>query len=113
MWRFTLSLVLFTHSFSAATASSVKLMWDANPENDIVGYYIYRSQVSGTGYARINQAPVTTTTYIDAALTEGVSYYYVVTAVNTRGELRAIPLTKCRLNSKASCASAGQAPRSV
>lgn len=50
---------------------------------DLAGYNVYRSTTSGTGYIKINTDSVTGTTYHDSGLTNGITYYYVVTAVDT------------------------------
>lgn len=49
------------------------------------GYDLYRSAVSGGAYVRINNAPITTTYYHDTGLTNGIAYYYVVTALDRVG----------------------------
>jgi len=58
----------------------VDLSWNANTESDFTGYNIYRSETSGTGYVKINTVLVNGTSYHDTGLTNGVTYYYVVTA---------------------------------
>lgn len=49
-------------------------------------YTIKRSTVSGTGYAPISAGAVSGTTYSDTTVTNGTTYYYVVTAVGSGGE---------------------------
>ncbi len=48
-------------------------------------YNVKRSLTSGGPYTTV-ATNVATTTYTDSGLTNGVTYYYVVTAVNTAGE---------------------------
>jgi hypothetical protein len=51
-----------------------------------MGYYVYRSTLSGSGYAKLNPASTApTTTYTDSTVQSGVTYYYVVTAVDSGG----------------------------
>ncbi|PWK14309.1 fibronectin type III domain-containing protein [Tumebacillus permanentifrigoris] len=58
--------------------AQVALTWTA--PDGAVSYNVYRDGVL------INTAPVTSTTFVDANLTNGTSYTYYVTAVNTGGE---------------------------
>ncbi|MHA2278568.1 MAG: fibronectin type III domain-containing protein, partial [Candidatus Kariarchaeaceae archaeon] len=73
----------------AATSadSQVSLTWDT-PANDggyaIIHYQIYRTTTSGGPYTNI--ANTTELSYIDPTVSYGVTYYYVVTAVNNEGE---------------------------
>ena len=61
----------------------VSLSWVANGENDLAGYNVYRSTTSGGPYAKVNAGLVGTNSFTDSGLTNGVTYYYVVTAVDT------------------------------
>jgi hypothetical protein len=64
------------------TAShSVDLSW--NPSTGSVqGYYVYRGALSGGPYSRISPLQ-SSTAYVDASVTSGQTYYYVVTALGT------------------------------
>ncbi len=68
----------------AATAGdgSVSLDWANNPEPDLASYTVYRSTTSGSGYAVIASG-LTSSAYTDDSVTNGTTYYYVVTAVDT------------------------------
>lgn len=57
----------------------VTLTWEANPEDDVIGYYIYRDTV------RLNAKPIGQTEYRDLMLTNDRSYTYLVTAVDQNG----------------------------
>ncbi|MEK7953241.1 LamG-like jellyroll fold domain-containing protein [Luteolibacter soli] len=63
--------------------SEIVLNWTASPS--AASYNIKRSTEAGSGYSTISTG-VTTANYIDAGLTVGTTYYYVVSAVNTLGE---------------------------
>ena len=65
----------------AATAedAAVNLSWQANLEEDIAGYHVYRNDV------RVNGQLVLNTEYYDDGLINGAVYTYTVTAVNTHG----------------------------
>jgi glycosidase len=68
---------------ATAGDSIVELAWDGVP--DAAGYYVYRSPVTGGGHARLNDEPLTGTTYADDTVVNGRLYYYVVTAVDGVG----------------------------
>ncbi|MDY7041423.1 MAG: alpha-amylase, partial [Chloroflexota bacterium] len=66
-----------------ASDGYVELAWSGVP--DAAGYYVYRSPVTGGGYARLNDIPLAGTAYTDDAVVNGRLYYYVVTAVDGAG----------------------------
>lgn len=61
------------------------LSWTPNTETDLAGYHIYRSASAAGPFNRVNSAVVTSTAYSDTGLTEGVTYYYQITAVDRTG----------------------------
>lgn len=67
------------------TAHWVALDWAASTSSGVVGYYVYRSTVSGSSYSRINSSPTAATQYTDGTVSSGKTYYYVVTAVTSNG----------------------------
>ena len=70
-------------------AQDVTLVWDPNSETDLVGYNVYRSQSSGSGFTLINTSLVPVDpnpTFTDTSDKTGLStVFYVVSAVNTTG----------------------------
>ena len=68
---------------ATAGDAQVSLSWDAVSGAD--SYTVMRATVSGGPYTAI-ATDVTTTTYTDTDVTNGNTYYYVVTAVNNDGE---------------------------
>ncbi len=72
---------------SALTAAGgdtkVDLSWGT--VTGATGYKVMRSTTAGGPYAHIATG-VTATTYTDSTVTNGTTYYYVVTALNTAGE---------------------------
>ena len=72
---------------SGLTASGSKrkvtLAWTAATGAET--YRVKRATISGGSYTVIASA-VTGTNYLDSGVTPGVTYYYVVSAVNTAGE---------------------------
>ncbi|MFA5292838.1 MAG: carbohydrate-binding protein [Phycisphaerae bacterium] len=76
----------------------VILGWNDNTEPDLAGYNIYRSTTSGSGYIKLNSSLLSSPDYSDSSVTNTITYYYVVTAVDTSsnesahsGEVTAIP----------------------
>lgn len=75
-----------TASFNLTVAGySASLSWTASSSSSVVGYNIYRSNVSRSGYAKINSTTVSGTTYTDTTVASGQTYYYVTTAVASSG----------------------------
>jgi len=68
----------------SATAGDglVSLDWNDNTEADIASYNVYRSTTSGANYTQINGSPVYVSGYDDNSVSAGITYYYVVTAVD-------------------------------
>jgi len=69
--------------WSAPGDGTVSLDWDDNIESDLAGYNIYRSTTSGSGYSKLNSSLLSSSNYTDNDVTNGATYYYVVTAVDT------------------------------
>jgi len=74
-----------TGNGTAAPVHSVNLSWNASTSSNISGYNIYRAvyTTSCGSFSRINSLLNTGTLYTDAAVTDGASYCYAATAVNT------------------------------
>jgi len=65
----------------SATQHSVDLSW--NPDASTVqGYYVYRGNQTGGPYSKISTL-LPATSYIDATVSAGQTYYYVVTALGS------------------------------
>ena len=69
---------------AVAGDARVRLDWNASPEPDVTGYRVYRSPTAGGPYAFV--AAVAAPGFDDLGLTNGVTYYYVVTAIDARAE---------------------------
>ena len=67
---------------ATADDTSISLDWADNGEQDLASYTVYRSTTSGSGYVRI-ASDLTTSAYTDATVSDGVTYYYIVNAVDT------------------------------
>ena len=61
-----------------ATGNSLALSWTASSAGDIAGYRIYRSTTSGGPYIHVTDQ--ITNSYTDTGLTDGVTYYYLISA---------------------------------
>ncbi len=66
----------------SASPAGIELAWDAVVgDPSLYGYEVLRGDVSGGPYLLL--ASTTTTGYIDQAVTEGATYFYVVRALDT------------------------------
>ncbi len=67
-----------------ATQHAVHLTW--NPSSSaVVGYRVYRSTTSGQFYSPLFSTPLDAFSFDDSTVTNGDTYYYVVTAVDSSG----------------------------
>jgi hypothetical protein len=60
---------------------SVDLSWSAST-SVVSGYNVYRSSTSGGPYTKVNSSLLSTTSFSDATVQAGQSYFYVTTAVD-------------------------------
>jgi fibronectin type 3 domain-containing protein len=65
---------------------SVSLSWTASISQDVIGYNIYRGTKSGGPYSKINSVLNASTVYTDTSVVDGMTYYYVSTAVNSSNQ---------------------------
>ena len=70
---------------AAATPGRVALTWE--PAVDAAGYRVWRSLLSGGGYAPV--ADVTDAAFVDRAVRDGAAVHYVVTALDAAGNVSA------------------------
>jgi hypothetical protein len=69
----------------AAPQHSVSLSWSPSGSQGVVGYNVYRGNVSGGPYVQINTSLDANTDYTDSQVVAGQTYYYVATAVDGNG----------------------------
>lgn len=72
----------------AATPTTVSIFFATNPEKDVVGYRIYRSEdpdLPKSEWTLLTKEPVATTTYQDTQVQSGKTYFYYVTATDRAG----------------------------
>jgi hypothetical protein len=67
---------------ATAVSHAADLTWTAST-SVVVGYNVYRSTVSAGPFTKLTSSSVTATAYSDASVQAGLTYYYVVTAVNS------------------------------
>ncbi len=67
-----------------ATQHATTLSWIASTST-VAGYNVYRSDVSGGPYTKLDSALVAATTSTDSNVQAGQTYYYVVTSVESSG----------------------------
>lgn len=84
--KIILSLVLLVFSVAVSLADSVTLIWDQNPETDLVGYRVYWGTETGKYDETLEvDFPGVTAKIDDLDFRATGGYYFIVTAVNTIG----------------------------
>lgn len=68
----------------ASRGGLISLFWPANPEPDVTGYHIYRSEDEKT-WTKITPRAITTITFSDRQVQIGKRYFYQLAAVDTAG----------------------------
>lgn len=61
---------------------SVLLSWTGSTTPNVKGYNVYRADVAGGNYSKINASPTAATTYADGNVASGRTYYYVATTID-------------------------------
>jgi len=62
------------------------LTWVSSSSLNVAGYNVYRGTISGGPYTKVNSSLITTgTSFTDNSVQAGLTYYYVVTTVDTSG----------------------------
>jgi hypothetical protein len=78
------TLVQLTGTGNTQNSHSVDLSWDSSG-GDAVAYDVFRGTVNGGPY-QIVATEDASTSYTDSTVVSGMTYYYVVTAINAQGE---------------------------
>lgn len=66
-----------------AEAGGIRLIWNANQEQDLAGYVVLRSDAPDATLRTVTPAPIRETTYRDGDVRPGTRYVYGVVAVDT------------------------------
>jgi len=61
---------------------NITLTWESTANANVIGFNLYRSEVSGSGYSKLNSSPVADTVFIDNDVVGGNEYYYILKTVN-------------------------------
>jgi hypothetical protein len=78
------SLTGVNFTATAVQTHSVGLTWTASTST-VSGYNVYRGTVNGGPYTLVNTSLIGTLAYTDSTVQNGVTYYYVATAVDSSG----------------------------
>jgi hypothetical protein len=78
-------LVIVFVTVNAQVPAHFELSWAINPETDIAGYNVYRSEQKSTRGERQNSSLLPTPAFRDMTALPGRRYFYSVTAVDTAG----------------------------
>ena len=68
-----------------AVAGGIDVSWQPSESTNVDGYNVYRSTASGDLGAKLNAALITSNSYEDKNVENGVTYYYTVRTVDTSG----------------------------
>jgi endonuclease I/PKD repeat protein len=79
----TVPLAMPSDFIATSGSGLVELNWNANTEQDMAGYNVYRSESAGGSYVKLNSSIVTTSAYSDNNVTSSTTYFYVITAVDS------------------------------
>ncbi|WP_455391738.1 fibronectin type III domain-containing protein, partial [[Eubacterium] cellulosolvens] len=64
------------------TYESLTIKWNASPEEDVVGYFIYCGMTLAEEFVPLNIEPLLDNHYLDAGLEEDTTYYYKISAID-------------------------------
>jgi predicted phage tail protein len=74
----------------AATPTTISIFFATNPEKDVTGYRIYRSEdanLDKTKWELLTTEILATNTYQDSRVQSGKTYYYYLTALDNAGNI--------------------------
>ena len=67
----------------ADQGGAVRVAWTANTEDDLSSYRVYRSAAVAGIYSLVGQVEAPSTSFVDTGLTNGSSYFYKVSALDS------------------------------
>jgi len=71
-----------TGFYKLARLNSVTLVWTANREKDIQGYYVYRKKEGDKDFTKLSEKPIRDTQFADSPDELNKKYYYYIAAVD-------------------------------
>jgi fibronectin type 3 domain-containing protein len=69
---------------TASVSYTVSLNWTPS-SSTYSGFNVYRGTTSGGPYSKVDTSMISLPSYTDAAVTQGQTYYYVATEVDSTG----------------------------
>ena len=78
---------------ATAGDANVSLAWASVSSADLAGYHVYRAASSTGPWTKLTITPTTATNYAATGLTNGTTYYFAVSSIDTTGNesLKSIP----------------------
>jgi hypothetical protein len=77
-------VVALSGTGSAPVSHTVALSWTPS-SSTYSGFNVYRGTTSGGPYAKVDTSMISATSYVDAGVSSGHTYYYVATELNSSG----------------------------
>jgi hypothetical protein len=77
-------VVTLSGTGAAPVTHSVSLSWTPS-SSTFSGFNVYRGTTSGGPYTKVDTSMISTTTYVDAGVSSGQTYYYVATELDSTG----------------------------
>ena len=74
----------------AATPTTISIFFATNPEKDVTGYKLYRSEdpdLEKAAWTLLTPAAITANTFQDPQVESGKTYYYYLTAIDKAGNI--------------------------
>lgn len=65
-----------------SSKENILLTWKPTANVNVLGFNLYRSEVSGSGYNKLNSSPLINPIFIDNTAVGGRDYYYILKTVN-------------------------------
>jgi fibronectin type 3 domain-containing protein len=80
----SVTIVLSGNGVAAQTSYATILSWDLD-DSATNGYNVYSGTTTGGPYTKLTSTPIAPNTYTDSSVQAGLTYYYVVTAIESDG----------------------------
>jgi Abnormal spindle-like microcephaly-assoc'd, ASPM-SPD-2-Hydin len=77
-------VVLLVGTGTAPVGHTVSLTWTPS-SSSYAGFNVYRATASVGPYTRVNPSMISATSYLDAGVTSGLTYFYVATELDSSG----------------------------